>query len=327
MQQALPLDFTLSFCREMIPGHGEDSWCSSFCDSAGILGVFDGCGGAGARTHDHYSGHTEAYMASRLCAGAFYDQFRATFPCDVPSQRLAGEVFAPAALERLRRFAPPAEPGGLVMKGSMVRTLPTTAAVALVRAGSGGCISVSALWAGDSRVYILDEQGLAQLTVDDTSVPDPMENVYEDGVLRNILCSDRQAQLHCVTVEVKPPFVVFAATDGCFGYVSTPMEFEGLLLETLQRARTPAQWETAMQNAIGSVAGDDHCLCMAVFGYGSFETLKEALLPRLLRLREQFLVPVSRLPMEDRQGRFALWAQYRDGYFRWMKGGFANGNP
>ena len=320
MQRALPFDFTLSFCREMIPGKGEDSSCHSFCDDAGLIGVFDGCGGAGARTHDFYSGNTEAYMASRICAGAFYDQFRSTFPCDLPAERAVQELFAPAALERLKTYSPPKDPDAFVMKGSMVRTLPTTAAAALIQSVNGG-VAVSPIWAGDSRVYVLDSLGLAQLTVDDTSVPDPMENVYEDGVLRNVLCSDRDVTLHSFTRVLQPPFVVLAATDGCFGYVSTPMEFEGMLLETLQRAETPAQWERYLEEAIGSVAGDDHAMVLVSFGYGSFGALQKSLYQRWQWLRENYILPVQSLPLEDRQSRFALWESYRGDYFRMLKDG------
>lgn len=320
MQRALPFDFVLSFCREMIPGKGEDSSCHSFCDDAGMIGVFDGCGGAGARTHDYYSGHTEAYMASRLCSGAFYDQFRRTFPCDMPPQTVAAEVFAPAALERLKTYEPPKDPDAFVIKGSMVRTLPTTAAVALIQADEAG-VAVSPIWAGDSRVYVLDRNGLAQLTVDDTSVPDPMENVYEDGVLRNILCSDRKVTLHSTTVVLQPPFMVLAATDGCFGYVSTPMEFEGMLLETLLSVQSPAQWEQRLAETIGTVAGDDHAMEIAAFGYDDFSALQNSLRQRYQWLWERYLQPVRGLPLEDRQSRFALWESYRGNYFRLMKDG------
>lgn len=320
MQRALPFDFVLSFCREMIDGKGEDSSCHSFCDGAALIGVFDGCGGAGARTHDYYSGRTEAYMASRLCAGAFYDQFRSTFPSDLPAETVAGALFGPAALERLKAYSPPKDPNSFVMKGSMVRELPTTAATALIRVTGAG-VEVSPIWAGDSRVYVLDALGLAQLTVDDTSVPDPMENVYDDGVLRNVLCSDRNAVLHSSTVVLKPPFVVLAATDGCFGYVSSPMEFEGMLLETLQQAQTPAQWEQCLAEAIGSVAGDDHAMVMASFGYGSFKALQTSLAQRWQWLQENYILPVQSIPLEDRQGRFVLWESYRGNYFRMLKDG------
>lgn len=321
MQHALPLDFILSFCREKIAGHGEDSFCYSFCPTAGMLGAFDGCGGAGARQHSHYSGHTEAYMASRICAGVFYDCFCHCFPCDADAASLTQELFVPALTHQLATLAPPVDSSGPLMRGSMVRTLPTTAAVALVQQAAGGQLTVSAIWAGDSRVYVLDRNGLAQLTQDDTTVPDPMDTLYEDGVLRNVLCSDRAVKLHCATVPIQPPFTVLTATDGCFGYVSTPMEFEGILLDTLLQANSADAWEQALCSCLGSTAGDDYTLCLAAFGYGSLEALQASLAHRAQLLRSQYLEQVAALPIEDRQSRQALWQQYRQSYFRFTQNG------
>lgn len=317
MQRKLPLDVILSFCRDAIPGKGEDSYCYSFCDTAGLLGVFDGCGGAGARTHALYSGRTEAYMASRLCAGAFYDSFRETFPCDKTADSVAVEVLGKKAVQRLSDYQPPKDPNAVL--GSMVRTLPTTVAAAVVQQTKEEELLVSAVWAGDSRVYILDSQGLAQLTVDDTSVPDPMDNIYEDGVLKNMFCSDRKVRIHCRTVRIKPPFAVLAATDGCFGYVSTPMEFEGMILGNLMSANSPAQWESMLAEQIGRFAGDDHTLCLAAFGYRKFANLQNSLLDRYHHLVQAYLQPVSTLPVEDRQSRYDLWKQYRGNYLRYLE--------
>lgn len=323
MQHSLPLDFIISFCRDMIPEHGEDSYCYSFCDTAGLLGVFDGCGGAGARKHEYYSGHTEAFMASRFCAGTFYDCFRAAFPCDRSAAEMVKEVFTPSAAQRLAAYEPPKEENGFQIKGSMVRTLPTTAAAALVQQEADGNVLVSAIWAGDSRVYILDARGLAQLTVDDTTVSDPMENIYEDGILRNIVCRDRAVNLHCRTVRLRPPFMVFAATDGCFGYVSTPMEFEGLLLHTLLSSDSAAQWEAEIAQVLSKVAGDDYTLCLAAFGYSDFAALKKSIEQRYAHLDQYYLTPVRQMPIEDRQSRFELWGQYKANYFRYLKDGLA----
>jgi len=317
MQYHLPLNFVLSFCKEVIPENGEDSYCYSFCDSAGMLGVFDGCGGAGAKKHACYSGKTEAYIASRLCSGAFYDCFRKHFPNDLPADRLAQELFAPAAIGQLRENEPDAEE--IRITGSMVRTLPTTAAVAVVRRAKGNMLEVNALWAGDSRVYILDDTGLSQLTQDDTSVADPMENLYEDGVLKNIFCSDRKVKLHSKTVLVKPPFVVFAATDGCFGYVSTPMEFEGVLLHALLNADSPAQWEQNLAQMIAQTAADDHTMCLAAFGYQNFVAMQRSFSRRYEEILNAYLNPIYVLPADDRQSRQKLWEQYRGNYMRYLE--------
>lgn len=319
MQYNLPLDFILSFCREMIEDHGEDSYCYSFGDTAGILGVFDGCGGAGARKHAYYSDKTEAYMASRLCAGAFYDKFRETYPARLPADKMAEELFGDTVKMRLSAFKPPknAEDGRIL--GSMVRTLPTTAAVAYVQATKSKDLRVSAMWAGDSRVYVLDANGLAQLTVDDTSVPDPMENSYEDGILKNVFCTDRKVKVNCKTVTLRPPFVVLTATDGCFGYLSTPMEFEGILLHSLLNADNPAQWEEKLAELIGASAGDDHTLCLAAFGYNSFGALQKSFVKRYDAMVKKYLNPVSELPVEDRESRYTMWETYRKEYMRYLK--------
>lgn len=321
MLNQLPLTFLLSFCRDKIPGKGEDSYCYSFCDSAGMLGVFDGCGGAGARTHAYYSGKTEAYMASRLCAGAFYDLFRMHYPEQQDTAAFVRDVLQPGTLQQLTRFQPPKVPGAIQIRGSMVRTLPSTAAAAFVQAQEDGSVKVSAVWAGDSRVYILDGKGLAQLTVDDATVTDPMLNIYEDGILKNIFCSDRAMQLNYREVVVQPPFMVLAATDGCYGYVTTPMEFEGLLLRTLLAAKNVAQWEKTLADAIGSFAGDDHALCLAAFGYEGFDELKYSFNERTMHLWNTYIQPVENVPVEQREPRFALWEMYKQDYLRYLKDG------
>lgn len=323
MQNSFSFDFALSFCQDKIPGHGEDSYCYSFCDTAGLLGAFDGCGGAGARKHDYYSGHTEAYMASRFCAGAFYDQFRKLFPCNQTADALTKEVFAPQTARRLIDFGPPKDETGFQIKGSSVRTLPSTAAVALIQQGVDGSMLVTAIWAGDSRVYIMDSLGLAQLTVDDTTVTDPMVNIYEDGILKNILCSDKPVKLHCKTITMNEPFIVFSATDGCFGYLSTPMEFEGVLLETLLKTKCVADWERELANTLGSIAGDDHTLCLAAYGYRNYATLQKSFVRRYEYIEKHYLLPVSNIPVEDRESRFELWSSYRDNYMRYIKDGQA----
>jgi hypothetical protein len=321
MENQLPLTFLLSFCRDKIPGKGEDSYCHSFCDSAGMIAVFDGCGGAGARTHDYYSGKTEAYMASRLCAGAFYDLFRSHFPAQKDIASFVRDVLQPATVGQLVRFQPPKIPGAIQIRGSMVRTLPTTAAAALVQAQPDGSVKVGAAWAGDSRVYILDSKGLAQLTVDDATVTDPMLNIYEDGILKNIFSSDRPMHLNYREIVVQPPFMVLSATDGCYGYVTTPMEFEGLLLRTMAAAQNVDQWEQTLADTIGSFAGDDHALCLAAFGYDSFEALKSSFRDRARHLWNAYIQPVQDLPPDRKEPRFALWEDYKHDYLRYQKDG------
>lgn len=316
----LPINCILSFCREQVPGHGEDSFCYASCDTAVLLAAFDGCGGAGAQTHKCYDDHSEAYIASRLCAGVVYDDFCELFPTAMSTEEFVKQKLTQDLKQVLEENAPFQEEGAFQIRGSLVRTLPTTAAMAMVRPENGG-IQLSAIWAGDSRVYLLNGEGLAQLTVDDTTVPDPMENLYEDGVLKNVICKDRPVRLRCASYRVKPPFVVFAATDGCFGYVTTPMEFEEMLLSTLAQSESPAQWEEALAGRIGGVAGDDYTLCLAAFGYESFEDLRSEAKRRYAAMNKAYLDRLSELPSDDREGRRLLWESYSPNYCRYLKDG------
>lgn len=321
MAHKLPLSFWLSFCREVIPDRGEDCECHSFADDKGLIGVFDGCGGSGARTHDWYSGKTEAYMASRLVAGTFYDCFRLWAEQSDSAEQFAREVIWPMTVSQLRKYQAPEDPNGIRISGTLMRRLPSTAAAAILTRQDDGNVEITAAWAGDSRVYLLDSDGLAQLTVDNASVLDPMENIYKDGILNNVFCADRNVELFTNALVRKPPFLVFAATDGCYGYLSTPMEFELLLLGTLLNATGVDHWEQSLAQVIGDVAGDDHSISMAAIGYDSFEQLQKSLIPRYDRVWSEFVEPIQDLPMEIREPRFRLWQQYRPNYFRFLKDG------
>lgn len=312
-------DFWVTVSHEMKSAQGEDSFCRCFCENAGLIGVFDGCGGLGATRHREYEDKTEAYMASRICSGAFFDAFQALFSA---SDLVAADSFRALAAQNCKQILTSCVPqSGSAPRvlGNMVKTFPTTAAAALIQRLDKG-YEIDAIWAGDSRVYLLNGEGLAQLTLDDSTVPDPMESIYEDGILRNILCADKAPKLQGNRVVVKEPFLVFAATDGCFGYFSTPMEFEGILLGTLEKARSIAEWEDGIGEEIRRVAGDDYTLVMAAYGFGSFDEVKKSAAQRLRYLCDTYLRYTAQLPLGERAPRQELWGRYAPNYLRYLEG-------
>ena len=318
MGKSLPLDFSvLKFCGEVREGYGEDNWCYGFCENIGMAAVFDGCGGSGARQHRDYADHSEAYMASRLCAGAVYECMQRNFPCNDSTEQFVQEMLVTAINDRLKSNIPLESPSGIKISG--LRTLPSTMAAVLIRTCNDGSLEVSPIWAGDSRVYILDATGISQLTIDDSNQPDPMEGLYDDGTLTNVLCADKPIKLNCRTIHIRPPFMVIAASDGCFGYVSTPMEFEGMILHTMLESCNIAQWEDNMQKLIASFAGDDHTLLLASFGFGSFEAIQKSFSGRYDELRKTYLETVWETPWEDRNIRRRLWADYRKNYMKYIE--------
>ncbi len=319
MNKTLPLDFHASiFCGEVRTALGEDNWAYGFCEDSGIIAVFDGCGGSGARKHEEFAGHSEAFMASRICSGALFERIQEHFPCTMEPAQFAQQVLAPYIADAIRVNTPPEKPNGIRIKG--MRTLPSTMAAALIQTGDKNELQVSPIWAGDSRVYVLDATGLSQLTVDDSNQPDPMEGLYDDGTLTNVICQDRPVALNCRTFRFKPPFMMIAATDGCFGYVSSPMEFEGMILHTMLESGCVAQWEDNLHKLIASYAGDDHTMCLASFGYGSFQNMQRVFAGRYNELRSRYLETVWETPWEDRDTRRRLWAGYRKNYMKYIEG-------
>ena len=312
---------SLHICVPAKPEAGEDSSMYCYGASASVLGVFDGCGGAGSQHHQLYENHTEAYMASRFCAGAFYDSFQDLFPAEGTPEELL-QRYLSLTTERcgvtLSTFRPPEADSRV--KGSMVRVLPSTAAVVLVLPEKDGKYQAAAIWAGDSRCYVLDDYGLAQLTVDDTTVADPMENLYEDGVLKNIIHDGKALSLHVGVFTFKPPFCVLCATDGCFGYFTTPMEFEGALLQSLLASKPPAAWEELVSKIMGKVAGDDYTLCLAAYGFKDFRAMQKYFLLRTRFLTETYLTELRQLPKAQREARQEMWSSYRTDYMRYIEG-------
>ena len=311
------LDFFIMLNVDARKGFGEDSWCYAFSKSAGLIAAFDGCGGSGARKHEFYTGHSEAYIASRLCAGAFFDGFRDSFvQQEKPtSAQQIFEISKQYCQNTFAAYRPPAGQGFRI-KSSMITTLPTTVAAAIIQP-SNGEILTSAAWAGDSRVYALTPRGLAQISLDDADDYDPYET---DAMMTNTINADRAPRVNQKVCRIPLPAIIFTATDGCFAYYTTPMEFEGVLLSTLLSASCPNDWESALSEQIGRVAGDDYTLVMAVLGFQRFENLKQAFSRRYNLLCENYLTRLAALPLSDAATRRALWASYRPEYTKYIEG-------
>ncbi len=300
-------DCQINIYQEKIPDCGEDACRYAMNAHAILVGVFDGCGGAGAKHYPRLQGKTGAYVASRLVSGTVKDWFEACCA--------RGTGFSPQELKRRiqENLQMCHQVGGEESRfvSSMVKSFPTTAALA-VCSMEGSFIRADCFWAGDSRVYLLNGDGLAQLSEDDLAVADAMDNLYEDGAMTNVISRNKDFILHHGTVILDQPGILFAATDGCFGYLHSPMEFEYLLTRTLAASGSIDQWERALHGAIGQVAGDDYALSAISLDFGSFQAMKDCLTRREAYLREHFLVEQSR----GREALTLLWNQYKPNYYR-----------
>lgn len=308
------LDTMFLIAEEMIDKHGEDSFCCAYQSDSAMISVFDGCGGLGSRTYPGFKGHTGAYMASRLVSGAIHTWYRDTHDhhWESPENMLTS---LNEYLVKVYSIGASYAESNLKIRGSMVRDFPTTAAIALAQQDSEG-ILLHIIWAGDSRVYLMDAAGLAQLTKDDVDSEDALSNLSDDGALTNILSSDGKYTLHYRCLKIDRPTVVFAATDGCFGYIPSPMEFEYTLLNALEESRTAEEFKKYLKKSFHDVAGDDFALGLMSFFYGTFENLKNSFVDRTIHLEKKYIIPLQ----DNRSSAFTqqLWQEYRCEYERYL---------
>ena len=293
---------------------GEDSYYCAYSKSSAIISVFDGCGGLGSRTYQSFKGHTGAYMASRVVSGAVHDWYYAYFDTKWTNHdQLIGSMNS--YISKAYDICSSRGLANMRIRGSMVRDYPTTAAIALAEE-QGDEISVHILWAGDSRVYYLDSRGLAQITEDDTDSKDAMDNLFSDGVLTNLLSSDGQYEIHYKNIRINRPAMVFAATDGCFGYIPTPMEFEYYLLKTLLESENPQIFKRKLHDYFANHASDDFTFGFMSFFYGSYEAMRKSFVERVKELEREYICRLG----DDQSKEYAveLWRKYKQGYERYL---------
>ncbi|ANP56936.1 serine/threonine protein phosphatase [Streptomyces griseochromogenes] len=327
---------------ERVAGRGEDAepFVAHHMDShQGLLAVFDGSGGAGAapvwQAADRES-RTGAWVGSRVARLATDVWFH-----DVAAE---GEPATSETLhDYLQFFLGHAPQRRSKISGTMRRQLPTTLAAVhyrLVRTQGEAGLELTPLWAGDSRAYVLRPgTGLQVLTRDHTRESDALELLRSDPPMTNLVCADREFEIDGQRLAYPLPCVLLAATDGFFGYVHTPADFEALLLRTLHEAGTVDEWADRVRREVQAYTADDASLAVVALGYHGFTDLRDQFAVRLAEVTDRYVrtrprgldrpspdaggaVPVpaaapedpADLPARVRAWQDSTWHAYRAGY-------------
>lgn len=300
---------------EMIAEKGEDSYAFAVNGRMGMLGAFDGCGGIGSRKYTEFGGNSGAYLAARAVSCVAMDWFSSIGEAN-ESLTYANVDGLCADLKmqfdkKLRQLENESNTGAFM--GTLAKSFPTTASVILF-SNIRKSIFASFVWAGDSRGYILDEKGLCQITTDDIEgETDALLNISNDGKLTNMVSASRDYELHHKEVLCEKPMVLITASDGCFGYFSTPMEFEYMLMETLMCSESVEEWKEYLEAYIRKYTADDYTLGIAAFGYKDFVKFRKS-----FELRKEFLKQKYILPLEQSGTDIisSLWDEYKKTYYR-----------
>jgi serine/threonine protein phosphatase PrpC len=331
---------TISFAFNLgkIPDQGEDSDpILRDGPDLGLVGVFDGMGGAGGTVYETPDGpRTGAYLASRIARDVVE---RRMLDLLEPDWHLNGKSAASdlqrSVQQALRQRLKELNPARSGLRSRLIRALPTTMAlVALQRIQPGGPVWAGhVFWAGDSRAYLFEPTGARQLSTDDLRDPgDALANLRRDSVVSNAMSADVEFHVNYRRVELRAPFLVVCATDGCFGYVPTPMHFEHLMLSRLLAARNTEAWSSSVQTEIATITGDD--AAMSTLGVGAdFKEFQKLFAPRVAELASDIVEPldqlsatVARIEQELHELRLRQldettekWNQYKTGYERYLR--------
>lgn len=296
-------------CNDRIKGKGEDCGFEAYTCEAGIMGAFDGCGGLGSKTCPSISNKTEAYLTSRAVGAAVKQWFYANAAAGYQwnADELKDQIISKLELCRNQTVE-----SGIKLRGSLIRPFPSTIAVTAFRIVNGKLLTKH-IWAGDSRTYILDKSGLGQISSDDIKGEDAMSNLTKDGALTNVISVDKRFKLHSAELIPGHPCIMFCATDGCFGYVSSPMEFEMMILAALEAATNVAQWQQLLNDDIFNRSGDDQTIAIAAFGFDNFSELKGYYANRY-RTISKIVDKFNNCDPDEKQ---ALWEAYKPNYYRY----------
>ncbi|MBR6205003.1 MAG: protein phosphatase 2C domain-containing protein [Candidatus Methanomethylophilaceae archaeon] len=282
------------------PGHEEDAPPVS---NERVAIVCDGLGGAGG-VEFKVNGevHTCAYYASRavlsIAVKFLEENHEAAFSDDMRHLDQMAEDLRAAIKEGLQKYS---DETGINFKGrksggSMVKLLPTTLASCVYKE-SEDSVDVICFWAGDSRCYALGKDGLHQLTDDDArGYVDAMECIIQDAVMNNVICLDHDFRINWKAYRIPKPCFVFAASDGCFAYLDSPMSFESVFLP---RADREFDLEQSITASLEAHVNDDRTLAGHMFGIGSEEEYREAFCPRGDALDSDYMSKMVLTPRID----------------------------
>ncbi len=305
---------------EKIVGKGEDAPPTLLTgdDDTFILAVYDGLGGAGSRVYTlpneqgeiwEYSG---AYLASRL-AKAIVEEFYLTAEL---TENFAEELQI-VLQNDFNEYSQQLDNQSSKLKSKLIRLLPTTLAGILAEENSEeNLVNAWVFWAGDSRCYIWQKEGLQQLSEDDlTGKPDALANLEQDATISNCVQAGGEFSLHYRAFSFAEPSILITATDGCFGYLPTPMHFEYMLLQTLFKSQSDFEdWQPHLSEAITQVTGDDASLCLWAWGFEDLNAIKNYFSNRHSILYQTYIKPLENPDNQSDNLKNELWEMYKNSW-------------
>ena len=331
----------LSTCdmKEKKVGLGEDSDpILLHLDKLTVTGVLDGMGGAGGVEceSDFGSGYTKAYVGSRIVKTAIENMIRQnhSFAFQPDFCNILLDTINNRLKQELLKY-PPRTKG---LRSALIKEYPTTLAMTCVRE-EGSQLIIESYWAGDSRNYIWTSKGLFQISRDDLKGNlDSLQNLRDDAPMSNCIHADGKFTINRNTItdmSIYDKFLIISATDGCFGYYPSPMDFEKALSESLKYSSNMDELKQKLSQAFTFVTADDFSFSIAAFGFHDFKDLRKSLActnnlevssyfkkrreyENIVRRRNKLTEEIEQMGAELESDIDAIWEDYKIAYFKYL---------
>lgn len=264
--------------------------------------VCDGLGGAGSTKHKVEEAgisvmRTSGYLGSRVVADSvttFYENNYDLFKTAVFEANGATNNKLLLVMEDLKNSIKKALSDQMLALGidpmltrnKTLKIFPTTLASALYFQ-DGEKRKILAIWAGDSRVYVLSPvNGLQMLSLDDAVNADTeMKSASE---MNNCISAGNPFRLNFAIFEMDEPGIVFCCSDGCFDYLPSPLHFEWLLLQTILSCVPNAEadglgeaFANSVRDTVYQSIGDDTTMTGVICQINSTDELRQLFSPRM----------------------------------------------
>lgn len=321
MENNVLVSLSLYFNEEQVEGKGEDSALRiTNAPNAALIATMDGCGGAGGQVYAKANNVSGARISAEHVGIALRKWFQENQygfwgTNGKSADQLASEMKDAINCElRKQMELVGSEESGV--KSRLVRTFPSTLAAVLAEVKETNVIRCISFWAGDSRTYIFRVSGLQQTSRDDIrGHSDPFDALINDGRLSNLVSISADYKIHATESILTEPGIILTASDGCFSYFQSPMQFEWALLDTLVHSSNPKEWEDSLRKLFGSYASDDFTMNIAILGFYNWKAVQNAYTPRWTEFNVKYCEPMKRiLDAKDQQAHYELWLQYKQEY-------------
>ncbi len=278
-----------------LQGHDEDA--PAYADDK-LLIVCDGLGGGGQNSYlIDGKKRTSAYLGSRKVSLACQEYLLAHYDEFCRNMKNPKSLIAGLKSHISKSLDEYVSDKGLknIVRGKSMQMLPSTLAAILYKSDKEHT-EVLVISAGDSRAYILTpDKGLQQISKDD--VFDEVDAFDKSATMTNNIRQDGDYHINYAYYSLPPECILLACTDGCFDYISNPMELEYRLEYSISKCGELLDTE---KNALGEYFGDilvksglkDDCtLAGTIIGYMDSEKTKSFFLKRALYIQEKYRNP------------------------------------